>query len=116
MHELSIAQNILEIVEENANLNKNAKVVLVEIEIGEMSGVISEALKLALEIIVKGTIIENAEIKIFEISGEAICNKCSKVFISHDLYSSCPNCSSYENIITRGKEMKIKSITFESEN
>ena len=115
MHELSIAANIIEIVEENATQNKSDRVVLLELEIGEMSGIISEALKMALEISVKGTIIENTEIKIYEVPGEAQCNNCKEIFAIHDLYSLCPRCNSNDNRITKGKEMKIKSITFESE-
>jgi len=114
MHELSIAANIIEIVEETVKQNKADKVTLLEIEIGEMSGVVSEALKTALEISVKGTIVENTEIKIFEVLGEAQCNCCNKIFDIHDLYTPCNDCGSYDNIIIKGKEMKIKSITMES--
>ena len=115
MHELSIAENILEIVEESACENKADKVVLLEIEIGEMSGVISEALKLALEVSVKGTLLEKSEIGIFELAGKARCRSCNEVYEVHDLYSVCPFCQSYDPDIIEGKEMKIRTIKFESD-
>ncbi|MFH2141227.1 MAG: hydrogenase maturation nickel metallochaperone HypA [Bacteroidota bacterium] len=113
MHELSIATNIIEIVEENARQKDATVVTILELEIGEMSGVIVDALKTALEISVNGTIIENAEIKIYEVIGEAQCNSCNEIFAIHDLYTPCPKCGSYHNMIVKGKEMKIKSFTIE---
>jgi hydrogenase nickel incorporation protein HypA/HybF len=115
MHELSIAENIIEIIENTVKENSADKVTLVEIEIGEMSGVLIDSLKLALEISVKGTVIENTEVKIYEIGGETQCNSCNNIFPIHDLYTPCPECESYDNKIIKGNEMKIKSITLEED-
>ena len=103
MHELSIAASIIELVEEYAVKENQSRVVVVEIEIGEMSGVISEALKLALDVSIKGTVLERSEIGIFEVAGKAICNSCNEVYAVHDLYSFCPVCQSYAPEIIEGK-------------
>lgn len=115
MHELSIAVNIIEIAEETALANNASTIEAVVLEIGEMSGVITDALRMSLDISVKGTMLENAVITIHEVAGEARCRQCGNIFPVHDLYTPCVSCGSYDNEITRGKEMKIKSLTFESE-
>ena len=115
MHEISIAANIIEIVEDTVYENSADKVTLIEIEIGEMSGVMIDSLKLALEISVKGTLMENTEIKIFNINGETQCNQCGNIFPINDLYTPCPLCDSYDNKIIKGNELKIKSITLEAD-
>ena len=60
MHELSIAMNVIEIADEYA-AKANATVVKeIEIEVGELSGVVLDALEFAMEVAVKNTILEQA--------------------------------------------------------
>lgn len=113
MHELSIAAEVIEIIEEQAKQNNADKVVVVELEIGELSGILSYALKTGLEISVKGTVLENTEIKLKEVEAEFECNQCSAIFKAHDLFTNCPKCNSFDTKIIKGKELIIKSITFE---
>ena len=110
MHELSIAQNILEIVEENAKINKLTIISEEEIDVGAISGIVPESLEFAMDIIKKDTFLKNAEIKINIIQAKAKCIKCDATFYTEDIYSICLKCGSYELDFIQGKELKVKSI------
>ena len=102
--------NIIDIANEFA-AKENVKVINeIEIEIGEVSGVVYEALEFALECIVKNTILENARRTIIKISGKARCVSCSNEFKIEDLYTPCPNCGHFGSDIIQGKELRVKSL------
>lgn len=113
MHELSIAENIVEIAEEYAVKNNALKILEIEIEVGEMSGVVIEALEFAMESAIIDTLLMDANIKIIEIKGTARCIGCNRKFPVSALYETCPVCNSFEMEILTGKELRIKSITIE---
>ena len=112
MHELSIAMNIVEIVEESA-ADANCKAVSeIDLEIGSMSGVVIEALQFALEEAVKSSIMETARINIHEISARVKCIACAHEFEPEDIIAVCPECGHIYADVIRGKEMKVRRITF----
>ena len=110
MHEFSIALNIVEIAEKSAKENHATKINEVEIEVGEVSGVIHEALEMALQSAVNGTMLEKAKLVIHNIKAKAICNQCKKEFKPDNLVTVCPVCGSFGIDILKGKEMRVKSI------
>ena len=113
MHELSIAQNIIEIVKDNAEKLHATKVSEVELDIGTISGVIPETLEFALDIAVKNTILEGAKIKMNIFQAKAKCLSCEKDFDVDDIYTMCPHCGSLQFDIIQGKELKVRSIKIE---
>lgn len=132
MHELSIAMEIVDICEEfarNTVADNNSSPPLsasetsspvkqepqsikeIEIEVGDMSGVVFESLEFALNMTVKNTMLENADISIIRIAGKANCNECKTKFKVSELYTPCPTCGKYDFTIIQGKELRVKSIT-----
>jgi len=110
MHELSIAQNIIEIVE-NYAIKAHAKIVTdVEVDVGTISGVIPETLEFVWELAVKNTITEKAKLKINVIPAKARCKDCKTEFEIEDIYSVCLACNSNNIEIYQGKELLVKSI------
>lgn len=113
MHEFSLAQNIIEIVEETARANRVKKISEVVLEIGTLSGVELPALDMALESLVPGSILEGTEIKKDIIKAVAICKHCGKKYTPDDYLSLCPECGNYGAEILKGKELKVRSIIAE---
>lgn len=107
MHELSIAVNIVEIVSEEAGFKTVSEI---DLEIGSMSGIITESLDFAMEEAVKGSCMSKAKINLHELKAEAVCSKCDHVFEVDDFFAVCPQCGSFETDIIKGKELKIKKI------
>ena len=106
MHELTLAMNVVEIAEEEVR-KSNAKIVN---EIGTLSGVIPEAMEFAMTEAVKNTVLHNSKITYRIIPAKAKCMKCSTEFVVEDFYNSCPKCSSFENEILQGRELKVRSL------
>jgi hydrogenase nickel incorporation protein HypA/HybF len=110
MHEFSLVLNIIDIVTEYA-VKENAKEVKeVEIEVGELSGVVYDALEFALQTAVKGTLMEHTAFHIQVIKGMARCTECLHEFKTDSLFKSCPECKTCAPDIIKGKELRVKSI------
>lgn len=111
MHELSIAQNIVEIVEEEVSKANGKTVEKLILEVGTMSGIVREALEFALEEAIKESVLEKSKIEIINIQGMAQCENCKHEFETEEIYSVCPKCSHLYSTIIKGNELKIKSIS-----
>lgn len=110
MHELMIAQNIIDEVSKSAKKELATKVLSIQLMIGKLSGIEIEALKFSLEIASKGTCMENAMVDIIIKNGLAFCRNCNTIFQIEKFYDSCPSCKQYSFQIKEGKELKISSI------
>jgi hydrogenase nickel incorporation protein HypA/HybF len=113
MHEFSLAQNIIEIVEETMKKNDLSKVSEVVLEIGTISGVEISALDMALESLREGSVIEKADIRKNIIRARATCTTCNYEFEPEEVFTPCPNCGNFGMDIIVGKEFRVKSITAE---
>ena len=113
MHEVSIANSIIETVQNLLPQGENEYVSSVQIKVGELSSIEIDALRFSFDIIKAKTPLHQAELKIEMIKGEAQCNDCNEVFSMHSFATPCPKCNSYHIKILKGKEMKI--VSFETE-
>ena len=111
MHELSIVSSIAEIAAEEVRKAGALQVDLIVLEIGELAGIDWEALDFAWRAGTEDTVLANAECEVLRIPGQAACKACGTVFHMEALYDPCPQCGDFESHITRGKELKIKSLT-----
>jgi len=107
---MSLALNIIDIAEEEASKANASGIDDIEIEIGSISGIDVSALKFALDIAVKNTMLEKSMRKIIPIQGKGECIDCNSVFPLEGYYQPCPKCNSQAVNIIQGKELRIKSI------
>ncbi len=113
MHEFSIAVSIVEIAEAEAR-KANAKVVTeLDLDIGTLSGIEFYALETAMEMAIKKTILDGAQIRINKIQATAKCNDCEHVFDIENTFDSCPKCSGLFHKALSGKDMKVRSLVVE---
>ena len=112
MHELSIAMNIVEIVEEQVGKKDNSPISEMELDIGAASGVVIEALRFALEEAVKSSILDNTRIIINEIPAKSKCLSCTHEFVPEDIITPCPRCGYLYADVISGKEMQIRRIRY----
>ena len=113
MHEFSIALNIVDIALKTAKDAGAEKVNEVEIDVGILSGVVTEALEFALESAVKNTLLEGARISINKIQASARCKKCHADFHPDNVTAQCPECNSVDFEIIHGRELRVKSINID---
>ena len=112
MHELSLVMQIVEVVEEQAKLNSVEKIKFVELEVGKQSGVVVEALEFAFDEAKKGSLLQNAELRIQDKEAIICCDKCKNEYAINELYTPCPNCGSVYGDLIQGDELKIIRIGF----
>lgn len=113
MHEVSIANSIIETVQNLLPGNSNEYVSSVQIKVGELSSIEIDALQFSFDIVKAKTPLNKAELKIEMIEGKAQCSDCDEIFPMHGFATPCPKCNSYLVKILQGKEMKIVSFEME---
>lgn len=110
MHELSIALSILDLARKEATAHNAQRVTELEIEVGKLSGVDTEALSFVLESVVRETELENCRILIHPIDGRCHCNDCGSEYLITGLLQGCPHCGSGNKELIAGRELKLKSL------
>ncbi len=114
MHELSIAENILEIVNENLPASGGGRVKYVKVRIGDMAGVVPDSLDFCFTAITKGTQLEHAKLKIEKTGIAAHCNVCGRDSRVEGLVFRCPLCDSSDVRIISGNELQVVEIEVEN--
>ena len=107
MHELSIAEGIIEIVERTARANDVKAVSRVKVAIGELAGVDLPSLEFAWESVRKGGPAENAVLDVTRPPGEAWCMTCAKTVPLSRYGDPCPLCGGFQLAATGGTEMRV---------
>jgi hydrogenase nickel incorporation protein HypA/HybF len=109
MHELAITRNIVALVDEAA---AGRRVTRVTLEIGKLSGVMTEAIEFCFDVVTQGTVLDGAALEIRLIDGAARCQDCGCEFATETLFTPCP-CGSRQTVRLRGEELNIKSMELE---
>lgn len=110
MHEVSLMQNLLEVVMETARREGARRVDLIHLRIGEMSGVNIDSLSFAFEILSKGTPAQDGRLECETVPLRARCASCGEAFHPDDLVFRCPVCGNTEIEVTAGREMEVDYI------
>ncbi len=110
MHELSIATSMIDIVLDHAKSANAQKINLIEIELGELSGIVDSALEFCFEAVCKNTIAEGAKLSLYKVPAMGECQNCKSKFNINSLFMQCNNCNSMKVNLIQGQELKIKSI------
>ena len=110
MHEMSLAQSIVEIVENTAQQNQAPSVVSVKLIVGELAGVEMHALMQRLNIATQGTVMQDAKIEIERPEGTAWCLKCQKTVPIHRRGEPCPECGSYQLSVNGGDDFRVSEL------
>ena len=109
MHELAITRNIVDLATEAA---RGRKVHRISLEIGKLSGVVSDAVAFCFPEVARGTLAEAAYLDIREVDGRARCETCQREFPMADLLAICP-CGSTRYRQIAGDELNLRSIELE---
>jgi len=110
MHEMSIARNMIDIIE-NEMRRHNAKVLrAVHVNVGRFSSIVPEALSFCFEIMTKDTDIDGARLVIDIIPLMGRCVSCDKEFEITDYSFLCPFCGGIKVDTISGQELSVVGI------
>ena len=76
MHEMSLCEGILRVIEDHATTQDFHKVKTVWLEVGVLAGVEVEALRFGFDVVMKDSIAEDARLEIIQVPGQAWCMSC----------------------------------------
>lgn len=113
MHEISIAQNLLDLIDETVKKHNGKAVSRVTIKIGKLSSVEPPLLQTAFDALKGKTVAENANLIIHIQEIVAICNTCNRVFTLNGFDLQCPQCKSSDIDIVEGRDMVLESLDIE---
>ncbi len=110
MHEMSICESLLQIIESSAASEGFQKVRRFRLEIGRFAGVEADALRFGFDVVTRGSVAEGAALDILETPGPGYCFDCEKTVPLEDRLSNCPTCGGGRISPTGGDELKIKDL------
>lgn len=110
MHEMSLVQNIIEIVEQEMQRHGVEKLKTVNLAVGRLSAVVPEQMTMCFEILTSNTPLAGAVLNIREVPITYVCQGCQEEFPSEDIANRCPACGSEDVEMTFGRELTIESI------
>ncbi|GAB4383363.1 MAG: hydrogenase maturation nickel metallochaperone HypA [Elainellaceae cyanobacterium] len=108
MHEVGMMQNLMDSAIERAKQEGAEHIRLVQMRVGDASGVVPESLELAFDVVKRGTIAEDAHLQIDRVSTACYCAHCNVEFTPADLLNECPQCHRISTDIRRGKEFELE--------
>jgi hydrogenase nickel incorporation protein HypA/HybF len=111
---MSIVQALLEQVEEEvARSGYAGRVVAVHLVVGRLSGVHTDAIRFAFELLSPDSIAQHAHLHVEEPRASCRCRQCGAVQEITDIVSGCPSCGHGDIIIQGGQELLLQSIELE---
>jgi len=113
MHEMSLCEGVIQVLEENARSQGFSRVKTVRLEIGALAGVELEAMRFGFEVVKKGTLAEQARLEIIELPGRAWCLCCGESVEIGQRFDPCPKCGGFPLQITGGEELRVKELEVE---
>jgi len=106
MHELVVAESIVAAVEEKVSTHRVASV---RLQLGDLSGVVAEALRFCFDLCTEGTALEGAVLEIDEVPGLARCRGCGSELSIESLLDLC-SCGTADLELLAGQELRIKEV------
>ena len=113
MHELSLAEGIVQLIEEAASRERFRRVASVRLEIGRLAAVECDALRFCFDSVTRDTVAAGARLDIDEAPGEGWCRQCCATVPVDESPAVCPRCGGLEVRITGGTQMRVKDLEVE---
>ncbi|NBM18464.1 hydrogenase maturation nickel metallochaperone HypA [Streptomyces sp. GC420] len=111
MHEMSIAMAVVGQVEEAARSTGVTAVTSVRLQVGELAGVVPDALVFCFELACAGTVLEGAELVTEPVPARARCAPCADEWaVGMPPSLCCPVCGGPAAELLSGRELQIVGV------
>jgi hydrogenase nickel incorporation protein HypA/HybF len=110
MHEAALMQSALDIAFALARDSGGTRIRRMVMRVGDLSGVVPEALQIAFDAATPGTAADGAELMLNEVRVECVCERCEIEFSPVDVIYACPMCGEISSTIRRGRELELVSL------
>ncbi|ACX53089.1 hydrogenase nickel insertion protein HypA [Ammonifex degensii KC4] len=106
MHELSIVQSMMELIQESAAANRVRRVTKVKLVVGQLTLAQPDLLQFAFATLAPETIFEGAVLEIEERPLVMRCRQCGETFKPEYIQYACPSCGGRCEVVS-GKELYV---------
>jgi hydrogenase nickel incorporation protein HypA/HybF len=110
LHELAIADSVVQIASRHADGRQVTKVYL---KVGDLRQVVPSALAFSFELVAQGTSVESAELEMEEIPVKGKCRECGVENQLTEFPLQCAACGSFDLEILQGEELYVESLELE---
>jgi hydrogenase nickel incorporation protein HypA/HybF len=111
MHELSIALSMVEMAMNEAARRGGVQVYAIHLKLGQLSGVVKDALVFSYDVACQGTSLEGSQLVIEEIPVVVHCPKCNvETALASVQRFCCSACGSPTPDVIRGKELEVVAL------
>jgi hydrogenase nickel incorporation protein HypA/HybF len=111
MHELSIAMSIVEMAQEEAERLGAVQIQAVHLRLGQLSGVVKQALLASYQMACEATPLEGSQLLIEEVPVEVFCPKCDQPRkVDSIQWFCCPECGTPTPTVLHGKELEVVAL------
>lgn len=107
MHELSIAEAVVDVALRHA---RGRRVAAVELKVGHLRQVVPSALEFAFELVTQGTALEGAKLRMEEVPAAGRCRECGAETALPDLPFRCRACGGWDVEVMRGEELLVDAL------
>jgi hydrogenase nickel incorporation protein HypA/HybF len=113
MHELSIAQSIVDTVREHPAARQGRRVLRIGVSVGEISGVAVDALEFCFSMTVRGTEFDGAALHVEAVPVRYRCDGCGREFHPREFVAECPACGATRATMIAGDELGLSFLELE---
>jgi hydrogenase nickel incorporation protein HypA/HybF len=117
MHELAIAQSLVDIIAQELKNHGAVRLTLVRIKYGALSAIVPEALQLSFEALTRDTEMEGAVLETVEVPLVVRCRECAMEFSPEEgdtMIMPCPGCGAeFGHEIVSGRELYLEHLEAE---
>jgi hydrogenase nickel incorporation protein HypA/HybF len=113
MHEMSIAQSLIEILREEMEKHDAKKLRTVHLRIGQLSAIVPEALSFCFQVSTDGTEMAGAKLVMDIIPLQGYCPACQREFEIKEYQFICPFCGTTKIETIAGQDLAIVDMEVE---
>ncbi|MFG2115813.1 hydrogenase maturation nickel metallochaperone HypA [Streptomyces sp. NPDC048718] len=111
MHEMSVALAVVDQVETAARARAAHGVESIRLEVGELAGIVADALHFCFGLACAGTLVEGAELITHQVPGTARCSPCARDWeTGMPPRLLCPGCGTAAVELVSGRELRIREV------
>lgn len=113
MHEMSIAESLVGLIEEEARKDGFTRVKRIGVKLGALGHVEPAALRFCFAAVARGTLVEGACLDMETVPGAGWCPRCRRAVAIAQRYELCPECGQSHVDLTAGDELRLSELEVE---
>lgn len=110
MHELSLANSIIELIGQQSAQAGFKTVHVVRVTVGALSSVEPDALAFGFEAVALGTVAQGARLEILRVPARGYCTDCAVEIDIASRADACPRCGGYQWVVVTGEELTLNDL------